>query len=157
MLSQGNSQWYFPAGRLWNAVALLINTLFCAAPIGRWIYPRAGLDRGQTWSLSMCPCVLPASWPLSSPSFPALPPHPASWCCQILSSLAESNYDIRLGFWDLEGFCSLFKSHFWPESLSLPIVKHATFISSKQWRTEELDSSQPSLWPFDSLLFSVPF
>lgn len=68
MLSQGNSLWYFPAGKRRNAIPLIINTLYCAAPIGRWICLHAFLlDRGQPSSLSVCPCALLASWPLPFP------------------------------------------------------------------------------------------
>lgn len=36
MQSQGNFPWYFPAGRLWNNIPLLISTMYYAVLISRW-------------------------------------------------------------------------------------------------------------------------
>lgn len=133
MLSQGNSLWYFPAGRLWNAIPCIINMLYCAAPISRQISSCTfGLDRGQTSALSMCPHVPLASWPLPFfPFFPS-PPH-LSPPPSLARSLAHWLNIITISVWSLEAWKDSTVCLDFISDWSHHIVKHSTFTPSKHW------------------------
>lgn len=103
MLSQGNLLWHFPAGKLWDAIPLIISMLYCNIPISRWIYPCTfGLDRGRPSSLSMCLCTLLVSWPPFFP-FPPLPLHP-TLLLNLARSLAHWLNVIMIADWSLEAW-----------------------------------------------------
>ena len=76
MQSQGNFPWYFPAGRLWNNIPLIISTMYYAALISRWDLSLHiwTWQRSALISLYMSLCA-PDKLASFLSSFPSLPHH----------------------------------------------------------------------------------